>query len=193
MSNPATPPTKVKTYDWASLARNYIAQMPDEVVYPFARGRNFIDSRPGNAFYSLVSFVGSEFADLTANNATLTKEPFDGILHSLKIVDAGSNAGAHVEFVTERGEKYEIEFQYHNNGDASNHSARVYDGAQAGFDASEPSVVATTGALAAVTDWTKGTLQFTALSAVTTLALWNEDAGAGAGYWHDVKYKRITP
>jgi len=192
MSNPATPPTKVKSYDWASIARNYIAQMPDEVVYPFARGRNFIDSRPGNAFYSLVSFVGSEFADLIANNATLTKEPFDGILHSLKIVDAGANAGAHVAFETERGEKYQIDFRYHNNNDGSNHSLRVYDGDQTGFGASEPTSIGTTGALGAVTDWDSGTLTFTALSATTTLAIWNEDAGAGAGYYHDVKYKRIA-
>lgn len=193
MPTPASPATRVKVYDWASLARNYIAQMPEEKVYPFANGKGFEDYPLGQAFYSLVSFVGSEYADLTANNATLTKEAFDGVLHALKIVDAGDNAGAHVAFATVRGEKYRISFRHHNNNDGSNHSLRVYDGDVTGFGASEPTAIATTGALGAVTDWDAGTLEFTARSGTTTLAMWNEDAGAGAGYWHDVGYARITP
>lgn len=192
---PASPQVKFKTYSWQQLVKQANRHAPEPIVYPFAnsvKSKKYQDYPIGTAIYGMISFVKGQYSDLTANNATLSQVPFGSVLHALKIVDAGDNAGAHIAFFTEKGQKYAIEYQFHNNNDGSNHSLRVYDGDQAGFGSSEPSVLATTGALDAVTSWAKGILAFTANSPTTTLAIWNEDAGAGAGYYHDIKYKRIT-
>jgi hypothetical protein len=156
------------------LARQANARLPKNYpVYPFSKGREKVDSGPFKGIYAVRYYDQTAFADLTANQATLTEDTQDGYVDCLKVVQTGSPGQA--QLVTsglEIGRLYQVQWRYYTAGEAVAAEIAVYDGDVTGFGASEPAKLAGTGTLAAKSSWsTVNLLNFQANLSSATIGM----------------------
>lgn len=170
-ANPGTPP-RTRTFSFRAAVLEANERLPKNYpVYPFSKGKQKKDSGPESGIYSVRQYAGTLYADLTANQATLSQETQDGHTKALKITPSAAPGQAQLTVATTVGGVYRLTYRYYTNSVASAGRIVVYDGDQTGFGASEPGQLAASAAFSAVTEWTEATVEFTAESETATIGL----------------------
>ena len=170
-ANPDAPP-RVRTQSFRALVDEVAARLPKNYpVYPFSRGQQKLDSGPESGIYAVREYAGTLYDDLIGNQATLSQETIDGVSNSLRITPTAAPGQAQITVDTVAGGVYRLEYWYYTASVASAGRVVVYDGDQRGFGAVEPSQLAASSAFRSVSEWTEGSVEFTAESGTSTVGM----------------------